>query len=422
MTLGVSLGQTFSALQYPHYRRYWWGGFVSLTGSWMRITALSWLVYDMTGSPFMLGTVTFANTIPTMLLALYGGALADRSEKRTLLMATQICFMLLAIALAILTLTGRIEVWHILAFSVGGGIAGALDMPARQSFIPHLVERKNLTNAIALNSAAFNGSRIIGPAIAGLIITQFGPRGGPGVSFAINAVTYLAVISALAAIPVTSKPEDTDRKPMLHEVREGLLYAWRSLPLRTVLGLLAVAGTFGLSYTVLMPVFARDVLGVEARGFGMLLTVSGIGATVGALVMASIQPARPLAVILGLMGAFTALLIAFALTTNYSLALVLQLGVSGTMTAYMSASNTTIQAVVPDALRGRLMSLYVLALFGTGPVGGLLVGALASLIGAQSAVLICAGVCGAAALATWMPRRRALALPFHAEPQADPGK
>jgi MFS family permease len=370
----------------------------------------------------MLGTVMFANTVPTMLLTLHGGALADRSEKRTLLIATQMCFMALAVALAILTLTGRIEVWHILAFSVGGGIAGALDMPARQSFIPHLVDRKDLTNAIALHSAAFNGSRIIGPAIAGLIISQLGPRSGPGVSFAINGVTYLAVISALAAITVTSKPDDAGRRPMLHEVREGLVYAWRSVPLRTVLGLLAVAGTFGLSYTVLMPVFARDVLGVEARGFGMLLTVSGIGATIGALAMASAKPTRPLAVILWLMGSFTALLIAFALTTSYAFALVLQLGVAGAMTAFMSASNTTIQAVVPDALRGRVMSLYVLALFGTGPLGGLLIGALASLVGAQVAVLICAAVCGAAVLGTWMPGRRVVALPLHAEPLSDSGK
>jgi MFS family permease len=412
MTLGVSAVHTFSALQYSHYRRFWWGGLVSLTGSWMRITALSWLVYDMTGSPFMLGTVTFANTIPTMLLALHGGALADRSEKRTLLIATQVCFMALAAVLAFLTLTGRIEVWHILAFSVGGGIAGAVDMPARQSFIPHLVDRKDLMNAVALNSAAFNGSRIIGPAIAGLVINQFGPRGGPGVSFAINAVTYLAVIGALMAIRVTSKPEPGDRKPMLYEMREGLIYGWRSPALRTLLGLLAVAGIFGLTYTVLMPVFARDVLGVEAQGFGMLMTASGIGSTIGALGMASVQPARPLAVIVGLLAAFTVLLAVFAATTSYSMALVLLVGVSGTMTAYMSASNTTIQMIVPDALRGRVMSLYVLALFGTGPLGGLLAGSLASVLGAQVAVLVCAGVCGAAVLVTWGGGRRDVRRPL----------
>ncbi|OFX27110.1 MAG: hypothetical protein A2Z07_06145 [Armatimonadetes bacterium RBG_16_67_12] len=419
MTLGgLATAHTFSALRHPNYRRFWWGGFISLTGSWMRITALAWLIYDMTGSPLMLGTVTFANTIPTMLLALFGGALADRSEKRYVLIVTQACFMATAAVLAVLTLTGRIQVWHVLAFSVAGGIAGAMDMPARQSFIPHLVAREDLPNAIALNAAAFNGSRIIGPAIAGLIITQYGPRGGPGWSFAINAVTYLAVIGALVAIRVNSRPEDAGRKPVLQEVREGLAYAWHSPALRVLLGLLAVAGGFGLSYTVLMPVFARDVLGVEARGFGMLMTASGIGATIGALGMASARLSRPPAVIRGLMAAFTVLLAAFAVNTDYLMALLLMVGVSGAITAFMSAGNTTIQTIVPDALRGRVMSLYVLALFGTGPFGGLLAGWLASLLGAQAAVLVSAAVCGAAALATWVSGRREARRPaFLAEGQ-----
>jgi MFS family permease len=407
MTLaGMSRARTFNALRHGDYRRFWWGGLVSLTGSWMRITALSWLVYDMTGSPLMLGTVTFANTMPTMLLALFGGALADRSEKRHLLLITQGCFMAMAAVLAVLTLSGHIAVWHILAFSIGGGIAGALDMPARQSFIPHLVPREDLTNAIALNSAAFNGSRIVGPAAAGLIINAFGPRGGPGASFAVNAVTYLAVIGALLAIRVTSRPEDAGRKPVLDDVREGLAYAWHSPSLRMVLGLLAVAGTFGFFYVVLLPVFARDVLGVEARGFGMLMTASGIGSTIGALGIASVDLARPFAVILGLMAAFTGLLAGFALTSDYAMAVVLMVAVSGVMTAFMSAGNTTIQRITPDGLRGRLMSLYVLALFGTGPLGGLLAGSLASGLGAQMAVLLSAAVCGVAALAGWVAHRR----------------
>jgi MFS family permease len=397
---------TFSALRHPDYRRFWWGGFISLTGAWMRITALAWLIYDMTGSPLMLGTVTFANTIPTMLLAVFGGVLADRSDKRAVLLVTQASFMATAGILALLTLAGRIEVWHILVFSVAGGIAGAVDMPARQSFIPHLVAREDLTNAVALNSAAFNGSRIIGPAIAGLIIARYGPRGGPGWSFAINALAYLAVLGALVTIRVDSKPDAPSRQSMLQDVREGLVYAWRSPALRTLLGLLAVSGGFGLSYTVLMPVFARDVLGVEASGFGMLMTASGVGSTIGALAIASAAPSRPPALILGLMAVFTVLLAAFAVTTDYLMALLLMVGVSGTITAYMSASNTTIQTIVPDALRGRVMSLYILALFGTGPFGGLLAGWLASWLGAQGAVLVCAAVCGAAALATRLSGRR----------------
>ncbi len=391
--------QTFIALRHPNFRRFWWGGLISLIGSWMQITAQSWLVYDLTGSPFMLGTVTFANTIPTMLLTLFGGAIADRSEKRHLLIATQTTFMASAIVLAALTLTGRIAVWHILALSVVTGIAGAMDMPARQSLIPHLVERADLTNAIALNSAAFNSSRIVGPAFAGLVIDQLGGRAGSGWNFALNALSYFAVIVPLVTIRVNSRPVDPSRKSVLNEVREGVTYVWRTPALRTVLGLLAVTGVFGISFTVLMPVFARDVLHVSARGYGILLTASGIGATIGALAVATARLARPWAAIMGTFIAFIALLAAFAASSSYGLSLLLLVGVSGTMTAYMSASNTTIQSIVPDALRGRVMSFYVFALFGTAPLGGLFIGSLASALGAQAAVFIGAVACGIGALA-----------------------
>lgn len=393
--------QTFSALRHPHFRRFWWGGLVSLTGSWVQITAQSWLVYDLTGSPFMLGTVTLANTIPTMLLGLFGGVIADRSEKRHLLIATQSTFMIVSIALAALTLTGRITVWYILSLSVISGIAAALDMPTRQSLIAHLVDREDLLNAIALNSAAFNGSRIIGPAIAGLIIDQLGNRGGPGWSFAVNSVSYLAVIAALATISVNSRPANGERRPVLGELREGVAFAWQHPVLRALLGLLAVTGLFGFSFHVLMPVFARDVLHVPARGYGILLTASGIGATIGVLTLATVRPERLGAVILGASTVFVAMLAAFAASAIYSLSLLLMLGLSGAMTAYLSATNTMIQTIVPDALRGRVMSLYMLAFFGTAPLGGLLMGSLASALGSQTAVLIGAAVCALGVLAMW---------------------
>lgn len=406
MTLpALAVGQTFTALRHPHYRRFWWGGLVSLTGSWMRITALSWLVYDLTGSPLLLGAVTFVNTVPTMLLAFYGGALADRTEKRHVLVATQATFMAVAVALAVLTLTGRIDVWQIMALSAVSGIAAALDMPARQSLIPHLVVREDLTNAIALNSAMFNGSRIVGPAIAGLILGEFGGRAGAGWAFAVNAVTYLAVISALLAIPVDSRPSAAVQKPVLDDLREGMAYARSSPPLRTLLALLAVAGIFGLSFTVLMPVFARDVLDVPAQGLGMLMTASGVGSTIGALLMASARMDRPGVVIMGTFAGFVALLAAFALSPVYPLSLALLAATSGTMTAYMSATNTTIQSIVPDAMRGRIMSFYVFALFGTAPLGGLIMGWLASALGSQAAVFIGAVVCALAAAAAWSAGR-----------------
>lgn len=392
---------TFSALRHPDFRRYWWGGLISLTGSWVQITAQSWLVYDLTGSPLMLGAVTLANTIPMMLLGLFGGVIADRSEKRHLLIATQSAFMIVSVVLAALTLTGRITVWYILSLSMISGIAAALDMPSRQSLIAHLVDRDDLLNAIALNSAAFNGSRIIGPAIAGLIIDQLGNRSGPGWSFALNSVSYLAVIVALATIPVNSRPASGERAPVLGELREGVVFAWRHPLLRALLGLLAVTGVFGLSFHVLMPVFARDVLHVPARGYGILLTASGIGATIGVLTLATVRPARLGAVILGTSTVFVAMLAAFAASAVYPLSLVLMLGLSGAMTMYLSATNTLIQTSVPDALRGRVMSLYMLAFFGTAPLGGLLMGSLASALGSQTAVLIGAGVCGVGVLALW---------------------
>lgn len=398
---------TFSALRNPHYRRYWWGGLVSLTGSWIQITAQQWLIYDLTGSPLMLGTVTLANTIPTMLLVLFGGVIADRSEKRHMLIATQSTFMVVAAALAVLTLTGRIAIWHILVLSAISGIAGAMDMPARQSLIPHLVRREDLMNAIALHSAVFNGSRIIGPAVAGLIIDQLGGRDGPGWSFAINALSYLAVIVALATIPVDSRPTNGEQANMLREVREGVAFTWQHGTLRMFLGLLAIVGVFGISFTILMPVFARDVLHVQAHGFGMLMTASGIGATIGVLTLASARPANLGMVIASTLTAFVALLAAFAWSTSYTLSLLLMVGVSGTMTAYMSSTNTTVQSTVPDALRGRVMSLYVMASFGTAPLGGLLMGSLASAFGAQTAVLTGAAVCGLGALWMWTARRGA---------------
>lgn len=403
VTLAAS---TFSALRYSNYRRFWWGGLVSLTGSWGQTTALSWLVYDLTGSPLMLGTVMMVSTIPTMLLALVGGVVADRSEKRHLLLASQGTFMAISMVLAVLTLTGRIEVWQILVLSAIGGVASAIDMPARQSLIPHLVGRDDLLNAIALNSAMFNGSRILGPAVAGLIIGRLGPRGGPGWCFAINAITYLAVLGALATIRVNSRPPAGERQRVLHEVREGVAFVWKHPALRRFLGLLAVTGVFGLSFTVLMPVFARDVLHVSAQGFGMLMTASGLGATIGVLALASSRPRNPGNVILGTQAGFVVLLAVFALSSNYALSLVLMVVLSGAMTSYLSSTNTTIQSIVPDGLRGRVMSLYILAFFGTAPLGGLLMGSLASAMGAQVAVLSGATVCAGAALAAWLSGRR----------------
>ncbi len=395
---GLSSTHTFSAFRHQAFRRFWFAGFGSLIGSWMQITAHSWLVYDITRSPLMLGAVTFANTIPMLLLTWFGGAIADRSEKRHLLLITQTTFMVVAVVLAVLTLTGRIAVWHVLALSALSGVAGSLDMPARHALISHLVPREDLMNAIALNSAIFNTSRIVGPAIAGIIIDQFGARAGTGWSFAANAVSYVGLLWVLATLPLDTRPAPAERLSVFQEVREGVAFAWSHRTVRTLLGLLTVGGIFGFSYNVLMPVFAREVLEVPARGYGVLLTATGVGATMGVLALASSRPANITPVIFRTFAGFALSLAAFALSRSYGLSLVLLVVVSGTMNASMSSTSTALQSSVPDALRGRIMSLYILASWGTSPIGGLLVGSLATAFGAQIAVFTGAVVCALSVL------------------------
>jgi MFS family permease len=395
---GLSSAHTFSAFRHQAFRRFWFAGFASLIGSWMQITAHSWLVYDITRSPLMLGAVTFANTIPMLLLTWFGGAIADRSEKRHLLLITQTTFMVVAVVLAVLTLTGRIAVWHVLALSALSGVAGSLDMPARHALISHLVPREDLMNAIALNSAIFNTSRIVGPAIAGIIIDQFGARAGTGWSFAANAASYVGLLWVLATLPLDTRPAPAERLSVFQEVREGVAFAWSHRHVRTLLGLLTVGGIFGFSYNVLMPVFAREVLEVPAHGYGVLLTATGVGATMGVLALASSRPANITPIIFRTFAGFALSLAAFALSRSYGLSLVLLVVVSGTMNASMSSTSTALQSSVPDALRGRIMSLYILASWGTSPIGGLLVGSLATAFGAQIAVFTGAVVCALSVL------------------------
>jgi MFS family permease len=405
---------TFSAFRHQAFRRFWFAGLASMIGSWMQITAHSWLVYDLTRSPIMLGAVTFANTIPTLLLTWFGGAIADRSEKRHLLLITQTTFMAVAVILAVLTLTGRIEVWHVFVLSALSGVAGSLDMPARHALISHLVPREDLMNAVALNSAVFNTSRIVGPAIAGVIIDQFGSRGGTGWSFAANAVSYLGLLWVLATLSLDTRPAPGERQSMLQEVREGIAFAWSHRTVRALLGLLTVGGIFGFSYNVLMPVFAREVLDVPARGYGVLLTATGVGATIGVLTLASSRPTDMTPVILRTFAGFALSLAAFALSRSYWLSVILLVATSGTMNASMSSTNTALQSSVPDALRGRIMSLYILASWGTSPVGGLFVGSLASAFGAQIAVFTGAVVCALSVLVLSV-YRHALLGPAEAE-------
>ena len=386
------------SLRRRNYRLYFFGQLISLIGSWMQTTAQQWLVYQLTGSELSLGAVTFATFIPVLVLSLGMGVIVDRVERRRLLIITQTLFMLTATALAVLTLTGVIEYWHIILLALLTGVGNALDMPARQTFNIDLVERDDVLNAIALNSSVFNGARIIGPAIGGVVVAAV----GAGPVFAVNAVSFLAVIGALLMmrLPPFTPPER--RGSGLHELRQGLAYLVRN---RTVLGLVSMVAAFnlvGFPYVVLLPVFAAEVLGTGATGLGELLAAQGVGALVGALGLAFLgdrQAKGPMILANRAMLPVAILLVGLSKTTSISM---LGLALGGyAQINQLAMTNTLLQLSVPDELRGRVVSTYTWALGGFWPLGSLLTGWMAESMGSAVAVLTLAGISALIALAGW---------------------
>ncbi|HXF82732.1 MAG TPA: MFS transporter [bacterium] len=386
---------TFAALRHPDYRRFWTGMVVSLVGQWVQSTAQSFLVWQLTRSPLATSLTTLFFSLPSTLLALLGGVAADRVDRRRLLLVTQSVFMVQAAVLAALTFTGRVQVWHIYLLALLNGTVMAFDAPARQSLIPSLVARQDLTNAIALNSTAFNGSRVIGPPIGGLIYAAVGPAW----CFALNAVTYPAILIALWSIrPSRAAPRDGSRP--LRDLRDGVAFAWRNPLIRGLLLMVALNGAFAFTYIVLMPVVASQVLGGGARENGFLIGAAGVGATLGALGVASVgTPRRPGRVIVtfGLLGGLG--LVALSLSRQLGLSMAITAFAAGAIMAFMATCNSTIQAYTPDALRGRVMSLYTLALIGSGPFNALLAGALGNLIGAPLTIAVSGVLLGISILA-----------------------
>src|SRR5262249_48431811 len=271
------------ALQYPRFRIYFIGMFVSFVGTWMQTVAQSWLVYRLTGSAFLLGLPGFAGQIPALLVAPFGGVLADRHDRRFIIIATQAFSMVQAVALAVLTLTGHVTVEAVIALALLLGVIGAFDMPARQSFLVELVGKDDLMNAIALNSSMFNGARIIGPAIAGLIIGWF----GEGICFAINGLSFLAVLGGLLIIKVERRASHLSNGSALSHLKEGFLYVSRTPAVLAILAMVALVSMFGTSYSVLMPIFADRIIGGGAPALGLLLGAAGVGALGGALTLAA---------------------------------------------------------------------------------------------------------------------------------------
>ncbi len=404
---------TMGALGHRNYRLFFAGQGLSLIGTWMQRIAVSWLVYRLTGSAFLLGFVGFAGQIPTFILASFAGVFIDRSSRYRILLTTQILATVQSALLAILTLTGYVAVWHIFLLSLSLGIINAFDMPARQSFVVDMVEGKeDLPNAIALNSMMVNGARLAGPALAGLAVAGF----GEGICFVLNALSFVAIIVALLLMKI----KQVERKPSTahpwHDLKEGYQYAFGFAPIRYLLLLLGLISIMGMPVQVLMPVFAKDVLHGGPHTLGFLMGTLGIGALIAAGYLATRKSVVGLGRVtviacllfgLGLMG--------FSLSHQVVFSFIGILFAGSGMMGTMASCNTIIQTVVDDEKRGRVMGFYAMAIMGMSPFGSLMAGSLASHIGAPHTVILGGASCVAASLlfARKLPALRTVVHPIY---------
>jgi len=403
------------ALQSRNFRLFFGGQSVSLIGTWITRIATSWLVYRLTGSALLLGVVGFCGQIPTLLLAPFAGVLVDRWDRHRILVVTQVLSMLQSLALAVMVFTGTITVGWILFLQVVQGIINAFDTPARQAFVVQMVEdRADLPNAIALNSTMVNASRILGPSIGGIVIAAV----GEGWCFLADAVSYLAVIASLFAMRVTPRPLPPRDTRIREEMRVGFEYVSRFLPVRSALLLLSLVSILGMPYTVLMPMISSTILHGGAHTLGFLMTASGVGALVGALYLASRSSVLGLGRIMVLSTAtFGVGLVVFSLSRALWFALLALPFVGAGMMITMASTNTIIQTVVSEELRGRVMAFYTMAFLGTAPIGSLLAGVAADRIGPTATVRFGGVACIAAALwfASRLPALRLLVRPIYVE-------
>ena len=394
------------SLRHRNYRLFFFGQLISLCGTWMQSVAQSWLAYRLTGSAALLGVVGFAGQIPALLFSPAGGLAADRMDRRKLLVATQVASMLLAFALAALTLSHRITVPWILTFAAALGVVNAFDIPTRQAFAVDMVGRDDLVNAIALNSSIFNGARVVGPAIAGIVVAKI----GEGWCFFANAVSYFAVIAGLLAMRLARRQSAGAHPPAWKSLVEGLHYVSHHRPIRALLLLLGLVSLTGMPYAVLMPVFAQEILGGGAQTLGYLMGATGLGALLGALVLAARKSIRGLGAFVAFSaGGLGVALAAFAYSKSFWLSAALLVPVGFCMMSEMASSNTLIQSLIPDAVRGRVMSLYAMMFMGMAPLGALTAGTLAAHIGAPATVAAGGAVCavGALVFARFLPSLRA---------------
>lgn len=375
---------TFRALRHRNYQLFFSGQLISLIGTWMDQVAESWLVYRLTGSALLLGTVAFASQIPVFLLAPIGGALADRIDRRKILIVTQSSMMLLTFVLAWLTLSHRVQIWHIVTLAALTGIVNAVDLPARQSFVVDMVARADLVNAIALNSSMFNGARVIGPAVAGIVVAAI----GEGWCFFANGVSFLAVIAGLWMMKMERPRLSIEGSP-LENIIEGFRFVSRTRPVRALMLLLALVSFTAMPYAVLMPLFADKILHGGPKALGLLMGCSGVGALCGALLLATRQTVHGLGTwVAAACTALGAVLCLFSFSRLLWLSALLLVPVGFCAMIQMASSNTLIQSMVPDRLRGRVMAFYAMTFMGMAPFGSLLAGSLAHNLGAPWTVFI----------------------------------
>lgn len=380
------LKSIYRALYHRNYRLFFGGQSISMIGTWMQLIAVNWLTFRLTHSTFLLGVVGFTSRIPMFLLVPFAGVLVDRWDRHRILVVTQILSMVQALIFAFLVLTDRIAIWHIIFLSLFLGIINTLDMPARQSFVVDMIEKKeDLGNAIALNSSMGTGARFIGPSIAGILIAAV----GEGICFLLNGLSFIAVIMSLLAMKITAKKSKKQNTPVLQGLKEGFDYTFGFSPIRSMLLLLALVSLMAMPYMVLMPVFARDILHGGAHTYGFLVTASGCGALAGAIYLASRKSVLGLEriIVIG-SGLFGMGLIIFSLSRVYWLSLLLMIIIGFGMMMSVTTCNTVLQTIVEEDKRGRVMSFFAMAFFGMIPFGSLLAGSLAHMIGAPETIMI----------------------------------
>jgi len=409
---GVTWRDTFAALKHRNFRLFFVGQLVSLTGSWVQNTAQGWLVYQLTGSKVLLGSVAAVGSLPLLVLSVWGGSVADRHSKRKVIFFTQTGMMLTAFLFAALVASGHIQPWHILVLAALGGVAMAFDMPARQSFMVEMTSREDLMNAVSLNSSIVNGARVVGPAVAGFLMAQVGMTW----CFLLNGLSFIAVIGGLLMmrLPAFVPPERTHSTG--RHMLEGFKYVARHRRVRTLLVLFGVVGIFGWSYSVLLPAYATDILQVGEGGYSALLSANGFGALLGALTVATYgNRVRPRLLILGGLWVFSAMLVLLAVVRWYPLVLACFAVGGWGMLLYFSTTNTLIQTSVSDEMRGRVMGIWALVFGGMMPVGGIESGLLSNAVGVPWTIAVGALVCAAAGLVTWWVVRRNPAPPVEAQ-------